>query len=66
MAEIEIGVFARQCWKGRIADEEALRQKVAALEVEPNQAHAKISWQFTCQKARVTFHRFYSKLTSLL
>ena len=38
MAEIELSVFSRQCLNRRIGDEVLLRQEVAALERERNDA----------------------------
>lgn len=64
MAEIEISVFERLCLNRRIADRETLAREVAALETERNQAGAKITWQFTCEKARVKLHRLYPKLSA--
>lgn len=62
MAEIEIGIFKRQCLDRRMVNEDFLISEVAALEAERNRAGSKIEWQFTCEKARETFARFYSKL----
>jgi len=62
MAEIEIGIFERQCLDRRIADAAMLAHEVAALEEERNAAHAKIHWQFTTTKARITLQRLYPKL----
>ena len=62
MAEIEIGIFKRQCLNRRMVNEEYLVSEVAALEGERNQGGVKIDWQFTCEDARETFARFYAKL----
>jgi hypothetical protein len=62
MAEIEIGIFKRQCLDRRMGDEEFLINEVAALEAERNRQEITIEWQFTCEKARETFARFYAKL----
>lgn len=59
MAEIEIGVFERQCLARRIGSREELAQQVAALEAERNAARATINWQFTCEQARTTLQRLY-------
>ncbi len=40
MAEIEFSVFSKQCLARRIAEEDTLKQEVAALESERNQAGA--------------------------
>ena len=59
MAEIELSVFSRQCLNRRVGDEVLLRQEVAALERERNDASAIINWRFTTQDARVKLHRLY-------
>ena len=46
MAEIELSVFSRQCLNRRVGDEVLLRQEVAALERERNDAGAVIDWRF--------------------
>ncbi|MGH2414720.1 MAG: transposase [Microcystaceae cyanobacterium] len=64
MAEIEISVFERVCLNRRIADQKTLEGEVRALETERNRAKAKISWQFTCEQARVKLHRLYPILSA--
>lgn len=59
MAEIELGVFSRQCLSRRIGDEQTLQREVAALERERNQAKATIAWQFTTQDARRKLSHLY-------
>lgn len=59
MAEIELGVFSRQCLSRRIGDEQTLQQEVAALERERNQAKATITWQFTTHDARRKLSHLY-------
>ena len=49
MAEIELSVFSRQCLNRRTAYEVLLRQEVAALERERNDAGAVIDWWFATQ-----------------
>ena len=65
MAEIELSVFSRQCLNRRIGDEVLLRQEVAALERERNDAGAVIDWRFSTQDARSTklLHIYPSGLT---
>lgn len=62
MAEIEIGVFERQCLSRRIESHLELTRQVAALESERNQSHATIQWQFSCEKAREKLHHLYPVL----
>ena len=59
MAEIELGVFSRQCLSLRIGDEQTLQREVAALERERNQAKATITWQFTTHDARRKLSHLY-------
>jgi len=59
MAEIELGVFTRQCLSRRIGDEQTLQREVAALERERNQAKATIAWQFTTPDARRKLSHLY-------
>jgi hypothetical protein len=54
MAEIEISGFARGCLSRPVGDVVTLERRVHALEIERNEAHCTIQWQFTCQQARVT------------
>jgi hypothetical protein len=62
MAEIEIGIFERGCLRRRVPSLDALRQRIAALEAERNEAHATIDWRFTTLDARAKLARLYPKL----
>ena len=59
MAEIELSVFSRQCLNRRVGDEVLLRQEVAALERERNDASAVIDWRFSTQDARSKLLHIY-------
>jgi hypothetical protein len=59
MAEIEIGVFERQCLKQRIGNKASLIRQVAKLEAERNRKGATIKWQFTNVMARTKLQRLY-------
>ena len=59
MAEIELSVFSRQCLNRRVGDEVLLRQEVAALERERNDAGAVIDWRFSTQDARSKLQHIY-------
>ena len=65
MAEIEFSVFARSCLKQRIPDEETLCREVQALELERNQAQARINWRFGILDARNKLQRLYPFQTKL-
>ena len=62
MVEIELGVLDHQALGGRFESMAKVAMQVRAWEERRNQAGAKIKWQFTCEKARVKFQRFYPKL----
>jgi hypothetical protein len=64
MAEIELSVFSRTCWDGRIPDVDTLQRHTAALEVERNTAQATVDWRFTSCDARVKLERLYPSISS--
>ena len=59
MAEIEIGVLAKQCLSRRIPDEWTLGTEIIAWEDARNTRKAKISWNFTVDEARKVFKEHY-------
>ncbi len=59
MAEIELGIFSRQCLDRRIGDEATLKHEIQKLEEARNAAGAKIEWRFTTEDARRKLHRLY-------
>ncbi len=59
IAEIELGIFARQCWDRRIGDEATLKSETMKLEEARNATGAKIEWRFTTADARRKLHRLY-------
>lgn len=59
MAEIEIGVLARQCLNRRIDDRDFLIREVDAWQAERNELRAKIHWTFTIESARHKLRRLY-------
>ncbi len=55
-AEIEIGIFSRQCLgKRRIPDLASLRQQASAWNRQINRSRVKINWQFDRRAARRKF-----------
>lgn len=55
-AEIEIGIYARQCLgKNRIGNIDELRKRTNAWNKEVNKKKLKINWEFTTKKARAKF-----------
>ena len=59
MAEIELGVLARQCLSRRIDNSEQLKDEVAAWQLTRNTAEAKVNWRFTTEDARIKLKRLY-------
>ena len=47
MAEIEIGVMARQCLDRRIPDRSVLRREAAAWQAQRNRDGIRVNWRFT-------------------
>ena len=59
-AEIEIGIYARQCLgQRRIPDLNTLRHETAAWNRRVNKARQKITWRFSRKKARTIFKYEY-------
>jgi hypothetical protein len=59
MAEIELGILARQCLSRRIDNMEQLKDEVAAWQIIRNTAEAKVNWRFTTKDARIKLKRLY-------
>jgi hypothetical protein len=59
MAEIELGILARQCLSRRIDNMEQLKDEVAAWQVIRNTAEAKVNWRFTTDDARIKLKKLY-------
>ena len=59
MAEIEIGVLARQCLDRRIPDQEVLRREVDAWQDQRNQDMVRVDWRFTTEDARIKLQSLY-------
>ena len=62
MAEIELGILARQCLSRRIDNMEQLKDEVAAWQVIRNTAEAKVNWRFTTENARIKLKRLYPSI----
>ena len=62
MAEIELSALSKQCLDRRIGDVETLAQEAEAWALYRNQKRIKVKWQFTNDKARDKFKRFYSNI----
>ncbi len=62
IAEIELSALSKQCLDRRISDMEMLQREVRAWAEDRNQKAITVKWQFTNQKARDKFNRFYPKI----
>ena len=62
MAEIELGILARQCLSRRIDNMEQLKDEVAAWQVIRNTAEAKVDWRFTTKDARIKLKKLYPSI----
>ena len=62
MAEIEIGVMARQCLDRRIPDQSALRREVAAWQQQRNRDAVRVDWRFTTSDARIKLKSLYPSI----
>ena len=59
MAEIEIGVMARQCLARRLPDQGTLRREVDAWQERRNQEAIRVSWRFMTEDARIKLKSLY-------
>ena len=62
MAEIEIGVMARQCLDRRIPEQNALRGEVAAWQQQRNRDAIRVDWRFTTADARIKLKSLYPSI----
>ena len=63
MAEIELAALSKQCLDRRIPDMETLEREAKAWAEERNRKRITVNWQFTNDKAREKFARFYPNLS---
>jgi hypothetical protein len=62
MAEIELNVLMGQCLNRRIDNIETMKKEVDAWQTHRNNKEAKITWQFTCENARIKLSRLYPSI----
>ena len=62
MAEIELGVLARQCLDRRIPSQEILREETWAWESQRNHDAIRADWRFTTQDARIKLKSLYPSI----
>lgn len=59
MAEIEIGIFSRQCLIQYFPEKATMQREALAWEQQRNASQATVDWQFTTADARVKLKRLY-------
>lgn len=59
MVEIELSALSKQCLDRRIGDMETLEREVLTWAKERNAKRTTVRWQFTKDKARDKFEKFY-------
>ena len=62
MAEIELGVLARQCLDRRIPRHEILKQETGAWQEQRNLEEIRVDWRFTTQDARIKLKSLYPSI----
>ena len=62
MAEIELGVLARQCLDRRIPGPEILEQETRAWQDQRNCDSIRVDWRFTTQDVRVKLKSLYPSI----
>ena len=62
MVEIELSALSKQCLDRRIGEMKTLESEVKAWAEYRNQKRIKVKWQFTNDKAREKFKRFYPNI----
>ena len=62
MAEIELGVLARQCLDRRIPDQQRLKQETRAWWDQRNRDSIRVDWRFTTQDARIKLKSLYPSI----
>ncbi len=62
IAEIELGVLARQCLDRRIPSQEILEQETSAWQEKRNREGIRVDWRFTTEDARVKLKSLYPSI----
>ena len=62
LAEIEIGVLARQCLARRIPDRERLCRETGAWQAKRNRKSASVDWRFKTDDARIKLKSLYPSI----
>ena len=64
MAEIEIHALSTQCLNRRLESQKIVTEQIKFIVNERNEKRIFVNWQFSIDKARDKFSRFYNKLNS--
>lgn len=62
MAEIELGVLARQCLDRRIPSREVLERETSAWQNQRNHDAIRVNWRFTTRDARIKLKSLYPSI----
>ena len=62
MAEIELGVLARQCLDRRIPSQEVLERETGAWQDQRNRDAIQVDWRFTTEDARIKLKSLYPSI----
>ena len=62
MAEIELGVLARQCLDRRIPCQEILKQETQTWQSQRNGNATRVNWRFTTEDARIKLKSLYPSI----
>ena len=62
IAEIELGVLARQCLDRRIPNQRVLEQETGAWQEQRNQGAIRVDWRFTTDDARIKLKSLYPSI----
>lgn len=62
IAEIELNVMTKQCLSRRLDNMNLLHSELSAWELERNNSHAVVNWQFTSDNARIKLVSLYPSL----
>ena len=62
MAEIELGILARQCLARHIPDRDVLRRETRTWQDRRNQDTIKVDWRFTTADARIKLKYLYPSI----
>ena len=62
MAEIELGILARQCLNRRIPDQASMMREIQHWEISRNEQKRRVDWQFCTEDARIKLKKLYPSM----